>query len=133
MKPLDFDATKELSAKNLYEAYNAGGDPATANKNYQGLPCPEWDALPENVRAKWQAVEAADRGSFGWALRRLEAGGSVARRGWNGEGMYLKLQRPDDHSKMGHPYIYMKSADGRLFPWNPNNLDLLTRDWEAVK
>ena len=29
-------------------AYNAGGDPATANLN-----------LPENVRAKWEAAAAA--------------------------------------------------------------------------
>lgn len=122
-----------MSAENLYKAYNAGGDPATANKNYQGLPCPKWEELPENVRAKWQAAEDADRGSFGWALRRLEAGGSVARRGWNGEGMWLRLQVPDPGSKMGRPYIFMRGLDGRLFPWNPNNLDMLAKDWEVVK
>lgn len=71
-----------MFAKNRYEAYNAGGDPATANKNYQGLPCPTWDALPENVRTKWQAAEDSDRGSFGWALRRLEEGKRVSRRIW---------------------------------------------------
>lgn len=50
----------ESGAKALYAAYNAGGDPATANLNYRGEPCPEWDALPENVRAKWRATfEAA--------------------------------------------------------------------------
>lgn len=122
-------------AKKLYEAYKAGGDPATANKNYQGLLCPEWEDLPENIRAKWKAVaelsESADRGSFGWAIRQLLEGKKAARSGWNGKGMYLELQRPDASSKMGHPYIYMKGVDGKLFPWNPNNLDLLSTDWEA--
>ena len=42
-----------------YEAYNAGGDPATANLNFRGEPCPAWEDLPENVRAKWEAAAAA--------------------------------------------------------------------------
>ncbi len=41
-----------------YAAYNAGGDPATAGRNFMGAPCPEWDALPVNVRAKWEAQTA---------------------------------------------------------------------------
>jgi hypothetical protein len=43
-------------AQRLYEAYNAGGDPATANLNYRGEPCPSWEDLPPNVRNKWQAA-----------------------------------------------------------------------------
>lgn len=51
-----------------YERYNAGGDPATANLNYKGEPCPEWDALPENVQAKWHASAAPPRCSLGFAI-----------------------------------------------------------------
>ena len=43
-------------AKRLYAAYNAGGDPQTAGLNYRGEPCPVWEDLPDNVRAKWEAV-----------------------------------------------------------------------------
>ncbi len=43
-------------ARAAYNAYNAGGDPATANKNYRGDPCPEWDDLPQNIRDKWVAA-----------------------------------------------------------------------------
>lgn len=43
-------------AERLYCAYNRGGDPATAGLNYQGKPCPVWTELPENIRAKWEAV-----------------------------------------------------------------------------
>lgn len=48
--------TRDESAKALYEAYNAGGDPETANKNYRGEPCPEWADLPANIREKWAAA-----------------------------------------------------------------------------
>ena len=27
----------------------------------------------------------------------------------------------------------MSGADGKLFPWNPNNLDMLAEDWEIRK
>lgn len=48
--------TRDEGAKALYEAYNAGGDPDTANKNYCGEPCPEWADLPANIREKWAAA-----------------------------------------------------------------------------
>lgn len=43
-------------AERAYCAYNAAGDPATAGLNFAGQPCPVWSALPENVRAKWEAA-----------------------------------------------------------------------------
>ena len=43
-------------AEMLYNAYNAGGDPAPATLNYQGKPCPAWDDLPENIQNKWKSV-----------------------------------------------------------------------------
>jgi len=43
-------------AEIAYCAYNAGGDPATAGLNYAGQPCPTWQNLPDNIRAKWEAV-----------------------------------------------------------------------------
>ena len=67
--------------------------------------------------------------SFGDAIATLKCGGRVGRTGWNGKGMYLELQVPDANSKMGHPYIYMCDVTGKLFPWNPNNLDMLAEDW----
>jgi hypothetical protein len=59
-------------------------------------------------------------------------GERVCRSGWNGKGMWLAMQIPDENSKMGHPYLYMKGVDGKLFPWNPNNLDLLAMDWQIA-
>jgi hypothetical protein len=39
-------------ARDLYATYCASSD----GKNYQGLPCPAWDALTEAVRGHWYTV-----------------------------------------------------------------------------
>ena len=67
--------------------------------------------------------------NFGQAIEGLKQGKRVSRSGWNGKGMWLALQVPDSNSKMGHPYVYMSDVAGVLFPWNPNNLDVLAEDW----
>ena len=69
---------------------------------------------------------------IGWAIKQLQNGDHVRRSGWNGKGMFLGLQVPDANSKMGHPYVYMSDVNQKLFPWNPNNLDLLATDWEIA-
>lgn len=68
---------------------------------------------------------------FSFALNELFAGHYVSRRGWNGKGMWLKLQLPDDHSKMTLPYIFMRTAAGDLVPWLASQTDLLSDDWVA--
>ena len=76
--------------------------------------------------------------SFGWALRQLKKGLKVARKGWNGKGLWLELQRPDAHSKMTLPYIYMnypkgdKYHDGCRVPWLASQTDMLEEDWYEV-
>lgn len=54
------------------------------------------------------------------------------RRGWNGEGMYIKLQLPDENSKMTVPYIYMKTATGDFVPWCPSQMDIFADDWIQI-
>ena len=70
---------------------------------------------------------------LGWAIEQMLCERRVCREGWNGKGMWLELQYPDEHSKMGHPYIYMSDVNGKLFPWNPNQLDMLADDWMVVE
>lgn len=66
---------------------------------------------------------------FGEALQQLQAGYVVAREGWNGQGMWLALQRPDDSSKMTRSYIYIKTTDDQVVPWVASQTDLLATDW----
>ena len=69
---------------------------------------------------------------FGYAIQMLKAGGVVARAGWNGKYMWLKLQKPQDTSKMTLPYIYMYTAQGDLVPWLASQTDMLAEDWWTV-
>ena len=79
---------------------------------------------------------------FGWALNCLKHGKAVARKGWNGKGIYIKLQTPDANSKMTLPYIYIvtnglitdnPNAPKGVVPWLASQTDMLAEDWEIVE
>lgn len=69
---------------------------------------------------------------FGQALTALKTGSKATREGWNGKGMYIELQVPDEHSKMRRPYLFMSPVDGALVPWVASQSDLLAEDWTTV-
>ena len=79
-----------------------------------------------------------EESTFGEAIEYLKQGYAVARYGWNGKGIYLKLQKPDEHSKMTLPYIYIVTTGlvtdnpdapkGRV-PWLASQTDMLAEDW----
>lgn len=78
---------------------------------------------------------------FGMAIKLLKKGCKVARKGWNGKGIYLELQRPDEHSKMTLPYIYIVTtklvtdnpdAPKGVVPWLASQTDMLAEDWVKV-
>lgn len=76
--------------------------------------------------------------SFGDAIHYLKLRHKVARKGWNGKGIFLELQVPDKHSKMTSPYIYIDTtglqtdnpnAPKSLVPWLASQTDMLADDW----
>ena len=78
---------------------------------------------------------------FGKAIKALKEGKRVARRGWNGKGIYIELQIPDAHSKMTLPYIYIVTnslvsdnpdASRGVVPWLASQTDILCEDWVIV-
>jgi len=78
---------------------------------------------------------------FGWALEALRNGLRVARKGWNGKGIFIELQVPDANSKMSSPYIYIDTtglqttnpdAPRSLVPWLASQTDMLAEDWEVL-
>ena len=78
--------------------------------------------------------------NIGWAVAQLNSGRKIRRAGWNGKGMWLQLQRPDEHSKMTLPYVYIEYPVGH--PAYPNGsrvpllaslTDLLATDWEIAE
>ena len=88
---------------------------------------------------------------FGMALIALKRGECVARKGWNGKGMFLTLQNGSEvdgenmrnegaknyykNSKVKiSPHIDMKAADGSyVVGWLASQTDMLAEDWEIVK
>lgn len=70
--------------------------------------------------------------NIGEARDLLASGHKVRRAGWNGKGMWLHLQMPDENSKMSLPYVYMSTAQGDLVPWLCSQTDFLAADWERV-
>jgi hypothetical protein len=69
---------------------------------------------------------------IGWAIKQMHNGSRVTRPGWNGKGMWIALQLPDEQSKMTLPYIYMEMADEQRVPWVASQTDLLAMDWMIV-
>lgn len=71
---------------------------------------------------------------FEIALMRLKEGyPAIALEGWTRS--VVKMQVPDEHSKMTYPYLYIEyteELDGSTtrHPWVPNAYELFSKDWE---
>lgn len=78
------------------------------------------------------AFVVQDQSGIGWAVKQLWQGVRVQRAGWNGKGMSLELQTPDENSKMTLPYIFMNTVTGDRVPWLASQTDILAVDWVAV-
>lgn len=78
--------------------------------------------------------------NFGTAIHYLKRGLKVARKGWNGKGMYLFLsprigcqmyeqftgQKINDMKE----FLVIKTTDGELVPWVASQMDVLAEDWK---
>jgi hypothetical protein len=86
--------------------------------------------------AKYNAMDGTV--CFGMALDELKRGQRVARKGWNGKGLWVELQVPDANSKMTLPYLYLNyptdadNTPGARVPWIASQTDLLSEDWFSV-
>lgn len=87
---------------------------------------------------------------FGMALEALKRGKAVARKCWNGKGMFLTLQNGSEvegnlmrnepaKKHYGNqkvricPHIDMKAADGSyVVGWLASQTDMLAEDWDVV-
>ena len=86
--------------------------------------------------------------NFGEAIIALKQGQKVARKGWNGKGMFLYLVSEgsypvkmdaaksiaDENGNVKYgPYVALKSANGIVYPWNASQADMLSEAWEIVE
>ena len=79
--------------------------------------------------------------NFGQTLEELKAGRKCYREGWNGKGIFIELQKPDENSNMTSPYIYIdttglqtenNSAPKSCVPWQASQTDMLAEDWHSA-
>lgn len=125
--------TKEITAWEQEK----DGQPGYAVKYADGYT--SWS--PKDVFEEAYRVSEGDeqRLTFGDAIHFLKAGKRVARHGWNGKGMWLEMQRPDEHSKMTLPYLYLSypndsvNTPGARVPWLASQTDTLTEDWVVLE
>ena len=50
---------------------------------------------------------------------------------WNSD-VIIKVQFPDEHSKMTSPYLYVESRFGKV-PWKETVIELFSDKWEVVE
>ena len=78
---------------------------------------------------------------FGEAIRRMKNGARVARKGWNGKGMFVMhcsvdgedYTLSDGMTVIRRDYLYGKAADNTVVPWVASQTDILAEDWYEVK
>lgn len=110
-------------------------------------PCPTAEQIAAARASAINDAVQAPAGDIGWAQAQLGLGQRVARRGWNGKGMYLVLVpgskitiapgRPmgkADPKRIGetveyHAHVDMWTAQGYFVPWLCSQADFLATDW----
>ena len=131
--------TKTITDKaiELYDVYTA----AVGGKAYDGRPLPSGaefmsDPTKQKQADAWRAVAVhAVQGdteglSFGRALWALRQGMAVRLPHWK-EDVRIKMQVPDEGSKMTHAYLYVESRFGCV-PWMPTQVELLSMEWQLA-
>ena len=89
------------------------------------------------------AYQEAEELTFGMAVAAMRIGKRVARKGWNGEGMFLYLVKAFERQACNDVeraffvgyfgpqlvQINMKTVDGYVVAWLANQTDILSDDW----
>ena len=76
--------------------------------------------------------------TFSHALDLLKNGSKIQRTGWNGKGLWVELQTPDENSKMTLPYLFIsypadaQNTPGARVPWLASQTDILAEDWQTA-
>ncbi|MCK5640935.1 MAG: DUF2829 domain-containing protein [Gammaproteobacteria bacterium] len=69
--------------------------------------------------------------TFGHAIEAARKGHGFRLPQWSVD-VFISMQRPDKHSKMTAPYLYVTSRFGCV-PWIPTMIEILSSDWVVVE
>jgi len=97
-----------------------------------------------------EAYRRLDNLTFGLAIEALKKGFKLARKGWNGRGMFVVYQKgypqgiPSNKQTADawgmsegdlficQPYLQIKNVDGSHSMWVPSINDVLAEDWKII-
>jgi len=68
--------------------------------------------------------------SFGAAFEQVKQGKGMRLPKWSPD-VVIRCQRPDEHSKMTAPYLYVESKFGKV-PWKETMIELFAENWEVI-
>jgi len=70
--------------------------------------------------------------NFGDAFNQIQNNPEKAMRltQWTAD-VFIKVQYPDENSKMTAPYLYVVSRYGRV-PWKETMIELFAKNWEVI-
>lgn len=72
--------------------------------------------------------------TFGLAVEALKKGFWVCRKGWNGKGMYIQLNKGGDYEFSELlPFFVIKNTSNSFNTWVPSISDILAEDWMIVE
>lgn len=135
------DATISISEADLTNGSPKPGDMIARNPlnhNDQWLVAKQYfeDNLTLVTEAEVTLSKSGKSMTFSQALHYLKEGHKVARKGWNGKGMWLTIIPAGNASFKGYDMqdcIGMKTADNNMQPgWLASQNDLLSSDWEII-
>ena len=102
---------------------------------------------PQYTGGEQNVVASTDTFSFSRALELLKNGARVARKGWNGKGMFVLLINGhavaesinacygDGTNKVNVPVrdaLYLYTTTNELVAWGASQTDMLADDWQIV-
>lgn len=170
----NYIGVKEIKARPMsrkeYNDYRGWEVPADENPNDEGFLVEYLDGGQANHSGhtgyiSWSPKDVFERAyretegmTFGLAIEAMKKGSRVARKGWNGKGMfvylvegstvngvllrgaamdhvYQTLTGPTDETRVKVcSHIDMKAADGSIVVgWLASQTDMLSEDWEIVE
>lgn len=85
--------------------------------------------------------------NFGQAIESVKKGNKIARKGWNGKGMFVYFVPAASYppatdimkESFGgenvpyRAYLALKTAQNDVATWNPSTSDVLAEDWMVVE
>ena len=89
---------------------------------------------PDIFKETYEKLSEVTTFGFGEAIKYLKRGLRVARKGWNGKGMWIEYCEGKNHSfSVIESFLLIKNIKNSFNTWVPSISDLLAEDWEVVE